>query len=206
MKACDDQQVTDRQLDHESLIKTIYPELRELAGRLLRKERDNHTLQRTALIHETFIRILGKRRVRDFTPQQFLAFAAHQMRQILIDYGRKHSAKKRGGELARVPFFESEHGLFRDEDGLLALNEALERLGELDARALCVVELKYFGGCTNAETAEVLGVSDGTVEAIWLHARLWLYRELSAPAKAPLPTAAQRKCSTSKMSELSMSP
>jgi len=169
--------------EHERLIKVIYPELREIAGRLLRKERDNHTLQRTALVHEAFLRLFGKKQIRDLAPQEFLAFAAHQMRQILIDYGRKRSAKKRGGDFCRVPMFESEHSFARDEDSFLALNDALDRLGDLDPRALAVVELKFFGGCTNNETAEVLGVSDGTIEAVWLHARLWLLRELNTPAR-----------------------
>lgn len=168
--------------EQEELIRSVYPELRELAGRLLRRERDNHTLQRTALVHETFIRLVGKRVNPDLSPHSFLALAAHQMREILVDYGRKHGAKKRGAAFERVPLFDSACSLARDEDGLFALNEALERLGVADKRALAVVELKFFAGFTNAEAAEILGVSDGTVEAIWLHARLWLFRELSRPA------------------------
>lgn len=167
---------------HEELIRTVYPQLRKMAARLLSRERDNHTLQRTALVHEAFIRLFGKRPTKDCFPQSFLGLAAHQMRQILIDYGRKHGAKKRGADFARVPLFDADCRLTRDEDSLLALNEALERLGEMDQRALSVVELKFFGGFTNAESAEILGVSDGTVEATWLHARLWLFRELTKPS------------------------
>jgi len=167
--------------DQEHLIKTVYPELRAIAGRLLRKERDDHTLQRTALVHEAFLRIFGKQQVRDLTAVELLVFASRQMRLVLIDHARKHRSKKRFGGLTRVPLFESELAFARDEDSLLALDAALDRLGELDPRALSVVELKFFGGCTNAETAEAIGVSDGTIEALWLHARLWLYRELNTP-------------------------
>ena len=170
--------------DYSLLIDQVYPQIREIAGRLLRKERDDHTLQRTALVHEAFLRMFGKGQPRNLAPEDYLIFAVHQMRQILIDYGRKHRAKKRGGDYSRVALFESEHAaVARDEDSLLDLNEALERLGQLDPRALSVVELKFFGGCTNAEAAEALRVSDGTIEAVWLHARLWLYRELNSPAK-----------------------
>jgi RNA polymerase sigma-70 factor, ECF subfamily len=189
--------------DHERLIKMLYPELRELAGRLLRRERRNHTLQQTALVHEAFMRMLkGKARLKDLPPAEFLALAAHQMRLILIDYGRKHRAKKRGGEFSRVPLFEFEHSFERDEEALLALDEALNRLAKLDQRAVKVVELKYFAGCTNDEVAEVLGVSDGTVEADWLHARLWLRRELRSLAEVQIEKGtAQRNRGINRMSE-----
>ena len=150
-----------------------------MAGRLLRRERSTHTLQRTALVHEAFLRLMGQHALEDLEPQTLLAFAAHQMRHILIDYGRAHSAQKRGGELVRVPLFENELAFARDEDAFLALSEALDRLGELDSRALAVVELKFFGGCTTAEAGEVLGVPQAEVEGLWKHARAWLYRELS---------------------------
>jgi RNA polymerase sigma factor (TIGR02999 family) len=101
------------------------------------------------------------------------------MRLLLIDYARKRLAKKRGGNLSRVVLVDSIHNVLRDEDSILVMDEALGRLGSIDARALRVVELKFFAGCTNDETAEILGCSDGTVEAVWLHARLWLHRELT---------------------------
>lgn len=128
---------------------------------------------------------------------------------MLVDYGRQRRAKKRGGNLIRVPLFESDHSIVRDEDSFLALNEALEELGKLDPRALAVVELKFFHGCTNKETAQQLGVSDGTIEAVWLHARLWLYRALSTPIEPVRERAAQvdgqRNRSISMMSELPIS-
>ena len=163
----------------ENLIRAVYPELREMAGRLLRDERNNHTLQRTALVHEACIRLLGMRPNRALAAQDLIALAVHQMRRVLVDYGRKHLAQKRGGEFTRVPLFEAECSFPRDEDSLLALDEALDRLGRLDARALSVVELKFFGGFTNAEAAVILRLSDAVVEADWKFARTWLYGALS---------------------------
>ena len=164
---------------NENLIRAVYPELREIAARLLRGERDDHTLQRTALVHEAFIRLFGRSPDQTLSAQNFLGLAAHQMRQILIDYGRKRHAQKRGGEFSRVPLFDANLSAARDEDSLLALNEALDRLGEIDSRALSVVELKFFAGYTNDEAAEILGVSDGTVEADWQFARSWLFGALT---------------------------
>lgn len=165
----------------EPCVSEFYADLKQIAGHLLRKEYANHTLQRTALVHETFMRLFGKRKIRTVDLQSLLPFAAHQMRQVLVDYGRSRRAQKRGRDFVRVPFIDSDHSIVRDEDSFLALNEALEELGKLDPRALAVVELKFFGGLTNKEAAQQLGVSDATVEAVWLHARLWLYRALSAP-------------------------
>src|ERR1022692_3605598 len=118
--------VATRAEANESLVRAVYPELREMAARLLRRERDDHTLQRTALVQEAFIRLFGKRPDRTLSTQSFLGLAAHQMRQILIDYGRKHHSQKRGGEFARVPLFEGDRGFARDEDSFLSLNEALD--------------------------------------------------------------------------------
>lgn len=161
----------------------FYRDLKEIAGHLLRSERPNHTLQRTALANEAFMRLFGKRRIKDLDVQSALPLAARHMRQVLVDYGRRRLAQKRGGGLVRVPLFESDHSIVRDEDSFLALNQALDELGKLDPRALAVVELKFFRGCTNQEAAKELGVSDGTVEAVWLHARLWLYRSLHTVKK-----------------------
>ena len=102
------------------------------------------------------------------------------MRNVLVDYARKHNSKKRGGEFSLVPLFDTDahHCLSLDLDALADLNGLLERLGQFDPRALTVVELKFFAGFTNGEAADILRVSDTTVEAIWSHARLWLLREL----------------------------
>lgn len=159
----------------ETLLRAVYPELRQMAAGLLRRERADHTLQRTALVHEAFIRLFGKDFTRAISPQEFIARAAHQMREILIDYARKHKSKKRGGDCSRVPLVEADLGTDRDDVTLLSLDEALDRLSKIDPRASSVVELKFFGGHTNAETGAILGISDGTVEADWQFARSWLY-------------------------------
>ena len=164
----------------------FYAGLQEIAGHLLRRERANHTLQRTALVHETVLRLFGKKSIKEVDLQALLPLAAYQMRQVLVDYGRKRQAQKRGGDLVHVPLFESDQSIVRDQDSFLALNEALDELGKLDPRALAVVELKWFSGFTNKEAAEKLGVSDGTIEAVWLHARLWLYRALSPTPLDPV--------------------
>lgn len=184
------------------LVDDFYKDLREIAGFLLRAERPNHTLQRTALVNEMFVRLFGSRKIRELDRQLFLPIAARQMRQILVDHGRKRRATKRGGDLVRAPLIESDHCLVRDEDSFLALNEALEALGKLDARALAVVELKFFGGMTNKEAALQLGLSDGTIESIWLHARLWLFRSLNTPVHEVSPLDRQRKRLMSMMLEL----
>lgn len=163
---------------NEGLIRSIYPDLRELAGRLLQRERAGHTLQRTALVHEALLHLGMKRFSEVLSAENFLAIAAHQMREILVDYARRRQTRKRGRDFIRVPLFEEECATGRDEDAFLALNEALDRLGAMDARALAVVELRFFQGCTNNETAAILGVSDGTVEADWQFARSWLYGSL----------------------------
>ena len=165
--------------EREELIKQVYPQLREMARRLLRQERPDHTLQATALANEAFLKLFGKGPGPDIDSQTFLVYAAHQMRQILIDHGRKHSTKKRGGEYTKVALFDGEHPVSTDLDRLLAIDAALEKLGRRDPRGLQVVELKFFAGFASAEAAEILGVSSGTVEAAWQHARLWLFRELS---------------------------
>lgn len=174
------------------LVCSIYPELKSLAARLLRHERNEHTLQATALVHETFLRLLGRELRLDEGPEAFLALAAHQMREILVDSARKHRAKKRTGRLTRVPLPDSRNAAAIDEDDLLSLNEALERLGLFDARALRVVELKYFLGLTNRETAVVLGLAGPTIESSWTFARAWLYKELKT----------NRTCRAAKVSEM----
>jgi RNA polymerase sigma factor (TIGR02999 family) len=163
----------------EAFVRAIYPELRDMAARLLRGERDDHTLQRTALAHEAFLRLT--RLSPDYKPsaEAFLAMAARQMRHILVDHARKHRSGKRGGSLNRVPLFdEAAIAEWPEQDALLDLDEALNVLGALDSRALSVVELKFFGGFTNLEAARILQTSDSTVETDWQFARSWLYGRL----------------------------
>ena len=159
----------------DKLISEMYGELREIAGRLLRHERDGHTLQKTALVHETFIRLFENHASTALSAKNFLALAAHQMRQVLVDYGRRHRADKRTGKLTRIPLFEADRGVEEHDVSLQSLNEAMERLEKLDPRAHSVVELKFFGGYTTRETAEILDISPGTVEQDWQFARSWLF-------------------------------
>lgn len=166
----------------DDLISDMYGELREIAARLLRHEREGHTLQKTALVHETFIRLFEKHPETALSARSFLGLAAHQMRLVLVDYGRKHRAGKRTGRLQRVPYLEVDHGFARAEDAILAIDAAMEKLQQLDQRAHAVVELKFFAGFTNQETAGILNLSAGTVEQDWQFARAWLFGVLSAKA------------------------
>lgn len=166
-------------MTNEDLIRAAYPELRLMAGRLMQQERENHTLQPTALVNEALIRLMGT--TPDMPLGQFLAYASRQMRNVLVDHARAHNALKRGGDWIRVPMEEVEASWMINPDSLLELNGALDRLGALDARALSVVELRYFGGFTLPEIARILELPHGTVDTVWRHARLWLYRELAKP-------------------------
>lgn len=161
------------------LLRELYPELRTMAGFLVRRERAGHTLQRTALVHEAFLRLFNNIDLLTVSRESFLALAGRQMRRILIDHARRHNAARHGGGMARVPLFESDHIWERDGDELIALDSAMERLVKVDERAASVVELKFFAGFTTDEMAAILGVSDATVESDWTHAKAWLYRELT---------------------------
>jgi len=161
----------------EQLVPLVYAELRRVAARALRGERQGHTLQPTALVHEAYVKLLGQQ-----TPWQnrahFLGCAAHVMRNLLVDHARARRADKRGGAGVNVTLGdELAIEAARDLD-VLALHEALEQLGTLDARQARVVELRYFGGLSVEEAAEVLEVSPATVYAEWAVARAWLRRRL----------------------------
>ncbi len=164
----------------DDLLPLVYDELRSLAARYLRRERPEHTLQPTALVHEAYFRLSGKTHVQVENRAHFFAVAAQAMRRILVDSARRQRTGKRlGPQDKAVPDDNPEVTDAPDID-LLALNEALEKLAALNERQAQVVELRYFGGLTNPETAEVLGVSRATVERDWHVARLWLRRLLSA--------------------------
>jgi RNA polymerase sigma factor (TIGR02999 family) len=163
----------------DALTPIVYAELRRLAASHLRGEAAGHTLQPTALVHEVFLRLVGN--APDCQNRsQFYGVAAHLMRQILIDHARSRQALKRGGHFERVSLNE-EQLLFSGDQGpdLAALDEALDRLGALDPRKARVVELRFFGGLSVEESAEVLSVSEVTVRRDWKFAKAWLLRELS---------------------------
>jgi RNA polymerase sigma factor (TIGR02999 family) len=165
----------------DRLVPLVYDELRRIAARYARRERLDHTLQPTALVNEAYLR-LADSAAKDWQNRaHFLAVAAQTMRHILVDYARSRQAAKRGGNLARVTLEEALAAPERDVD-VLALDAALVRLASLDPQLARLVELRYFGGLTIRETAEVLGVSPKTVEREWDAAKLWLRREIAGEA------------------------
>ncbi|MDM7921171.1 MAG: sigma-70 family RNA polymerase sigma factor [Pyrinomonadaceae bacterium] len=158
----------------------IYDELRRLAGSYLRKERSNHTLQPTALVHEAYMKLIDQRQVKWQNRAHFFGIAAQVMRRILMDHARKHLANKRGGDAEILPLEEEILVVSHDKSAeLVALDDALQQLGEIDPQKARIVELRYFGGLSIEETAEVLAISVPTVNRHWRMAKAWLYSELS---------------------------
>jgi RNA polymerase sigma factor (TIGR02999 family) len=167
----------------ERLLPVVYQELRRLAASQLRRERDGHTLQPTALAHEAYLRLVGHG-IHYQGRHHFLAVAARAMRGILVDYARRRRAQKRGGGQAPVALDAT---MIADAGRAVAfddLDRALQDLARMSERQARVVELRYFGGLTIEETAEVLGVSPVTVKRDWAIARAWLYRELAGSESA----------------------
>lgn len=160
------------------LVPLVYRELRTLARSYLRRERRDHTLQPTALVHELFIR-LASEGVTDWKDRaHFFGIAARAMRQILVTHARRHRAVKRGGVLEWIDLDSVPAPPARPEVDLMALDAALSELAERDARQAKIVEYRFFGGYTIDETAELLGCSAATVSREWQMARIWLYREM----------------------------
>ncbi len=162
----------------EELTPLVYREMKKLAESYLRRERAGYTLQPTALAHEAYLRLIDQQNVRWQNRAHFFGIAAQAMRRILVDHARARMAEKRGSGLA-VSLDEAIDVTHQRADQLVALDEALKTLAELDLQQSRVVELKYFGGMTLEETAEVLGVSRATVVREWRMAKAWLYDELS---------------------------
>jgi RNA polymerase sigma factor (TIGR02999 family) len=156
----------------------IYEELRRLAHRQLLNEAAGHTLNTTALVHEAYIRLNGQTRVQWNGRAHFMAVAATAMRRILVDHARRRQSVKRGGPLRRVPIESIELAAEDRADLLVALDDALRRLDELDARQARVVECRFFGGMTEEETAQALDIGLRTAKRDWAKARSWLYREI----------------------------
>ncbi|MCG8457101.1 MAG: sigma-70 family RNA polymerase sigma factor [Holophagales bacterium] len=166
----------------ERLMPLVYDELRQMAGRFMDRERGDHTLQATALVHEAYLRLVDQRAVSWQERSQFFAMAATMMRRILVDHARGRSYAKRGGGSARLSIDDAgEPGQMRQLD-LVALDDALEDLARLDRDRASMVELRYFGGLSLQETADVLGCSRATVIRQWRVARAWLYQQLAASA------------------------
>jgi RNA polymerase sigma factor (TIGR02999 family) len=159
----------------DRMLPLVYEELRRLAAHYLSREREGHTLQPTALVHEAYLRLTDQRKADWKNRAQFLGLAAGMMRRILLNHARDRVAKKRGGGAQQVSLSLIESPSGRPDVELIALEDALERLAALDPRKSRVVELKFFGGLTTEEIAEVLDVSAATVERDWTFARAWLY-------------------------------
>jgi RNA polymerase sigma-70 factor, ECF subfamily len=160
------------------LVPMVYAKLRRLAARCLRAERRDHTLQATALVHEAYLKLTAQRHAKWQNRAQFFGVASLLMRRILVDYARSQRRVRRGGARQRVSFDEALLVSAAQHDELLAVDESLARLEKLDPRQCRIVELRYFGGLTMDETAEVLGISTKTVMREWSTAKAWLYGDL----------------------------
>lgn len=165
----------------ERLMLLVYDELRRQARNYLAMERGSHTLQPTALVHEAFLRLVDQTRVNWQNRAHFYGIAASMMRRVLVDHARAHATEKRGGAAVRLSIEDVQIPLEQRAASLLALDEALERFAKFDERKARIVEMRFFGGLSDEEIAEVLGVSTRTVLRDWKTARLWLFRELSEP-------------------------
>jgi RNA polymerase sigma factor (TIGR02999 family) len=168
----------------QQLIPLVYAELRRLAKRHLRQERAGHILQTTALVHEAYLRLIDWQQVEWQNRAHFLGVAAQLMRRILVDDARRRRALKRGAEGIQVSLTEAAEVAEERSVDLLALEEALQSLAELDARKSRIVELRFFGGLSVEETAEVMKISPRTVRREWSLAQAWLHRELR-PGSSP---------------------
>lgn len=162
----------------ETLFPLVYDELRRIAHRQLQREWQGHTLDTTALVHEAYLKLVDQTRT-DFTDRaHFFAVAANAMRRILVDYARRYLADKRGGAPRRVTLTDDMLVAEERADTLLAINDALLELSRIDERLSQVVECRFFGGLTEEETGEVLGVTARTVRRDWTKAKGWLHRTL----------------------------
>jgi len=172
----------DRIRSVKSLMPVVYDELRALAAYYLKAERPGHTIQATALVNEAYLRLVDQTRVDWRGKTHFFSIAAQAMRRVLVDYARARLRDKRGGGLQRVTFVDELFGDRSNEpafEDIVALDEALEQLAELDERQARLVEQRFFAGMSVAEAAQELGISKRTAEDDWTHAKAWLRRALS---------------------------
>jgi len=166
----------------EELIPLVYNELRRLARAFLSRQRSDHTLQSTALVHEAYVRLVGNSSVRFENRAHFFAVASQLMRHILVDHARKHSAAKRGGNNVTLVLDEAIAMPAKPEVDLEALDDALTDLAALDPRQASIVEMRFFGGLSIDETAKVLDISPATVKREWTTARTWLFDKMTRKA------------------------
>ena len=164
----------------DELLPLVYEELRKIAAQKMARESPGQTLQATALVHEAWLRLGGDQQPEWQNRAHFFAAAAEAMRRILIDNARRKTSLRHGGGAERVNLDGLELAAGMDDDQLLALDEALDRLAEHDAEKAQLVKLRFFAHLTNAQAAKVLGVSEPTVKRYWSYARAWLFRELNS--------------------------
>ena len=166
----------------DRLLALVYDELRRIAGQYLRKEKSDHTLQPTALVHEAYMRLIDISDISWQDRAHFFAVAARQLRRILIDHARGVNARKRGHGHIEVELTDIDAPVKAISEDLIAVNEALDELEKLDSRCAQAVELRFFAGLTEDEAAQVLGVSKATVKRDWDFARAWLHSRLAKPS------------------------
>ncbi len=166
----------------EKLLPLIYNELHRLAHNFLHHERPGHTLQTTALVHEAYLKLIGQRDVHWQNRAHFFAISAQAMRRILIDSARRHAAVKRGSAGEKLSLDEAAVISVEPDGTLLALDEALNKLAEIDPQQSRIIELRYFGGLTIEETAKVINLSPATIKREWAMARAWLYEAMTGDA------------------------
>jgi len=163
----------------DALMPMVYDELRRLAHYYLQRERSDHTLQSTALVHEAYMRMLGQKLPDWQNRAHFFGVAARLMRQILVEYARGHQAAKRGGDACKVTLDEGSLVPQKTDVDVILLDDALQDLAKLDEQQSRIVELRFFAGLSIDDTSEVLGISPATVAREWTTARIWLHREIS---------------------------
>jgi RNA polymerase sigma factor (TIGR02999 family) len=166
----------------DGLIPLVYSDLRRLARYYLQRERSDHTLQSTALVHEVYVRLLGQDLPKWNNRAHFFGVAAQLMRQILVDYARSHRAAKRGGSACKLTLDVAASLSHETDIDMIALDDALKALASIDPQQSRIVELRFFAGLSIEDTSEVLGISPATVKRDWTTARAWLFRELGRSA------------------------
>jgi len=169
----------------DELLPLVYQELRRIAGSYMRRERADHTLQATALVHEAYLQLVDQTRVDWKNRAHFFGVAAQLMRRILVEHARSHHAQKRGGDASKLALDEVINYFPQKEMTLVSLDDALHELERMDPRQSRIVELRFFGGLTTEEVSEVMGISTATIEREWRAARAWLHSQLSDLKKAP---------------------
>lgn len=166
----------------EALIPLVYDELRRQARRYLRRERPDHTLQSTALVHEAYVKLIDQRQATWHNRSQFFGVAAQLMRRILVDHARSRGAIKRGAGVTKLAIAEEVAALEMRNVDLISLDASLKQLEQMDPQQARIVELRFFSGLSIEDTADALGISTATVKRDWALAKAWLYREISGSA------------------------